>query len=59
MKNIYIERNKLLNKSMELRNIYLSEKYDKKAYDLRETQNEMYQKYKFFDNYIKAKEKIK
>lgn len=54
------ERNKLRERSILLRDVLKDDKTNKnKTNQIYEEQNKIYQKYKFYDNFIKAQEKIK
>lgn len=60
MKDIYLKRNKLREASLNLR----SAKFDTKVkteqgFKLDEVQDKIYKEYKFYDNFLKARNKSK
>lgn len=60
MRDIYLKRNELCKKSIELRTAKFDPLIkDKKTDELIEAQDKIYKKFKFFDNYIKVMNKEK
>ena len=57
MKDAYLEKNKLFRRSLQLNN--LSKDDTKHSYEIKQMQNEVYKKYKFFDGFLKAENKRK
>lgn len=56
--NLRKKRFELARKSKEVNELCFEEK-NKNTNKTKEIQNEIYKKYKFYDNFIKAKEKVK
>ena len=57
-RNLRDERDKLMTKNKYLKSLAKEDKLSyRKKLEIYEIQNEMYRKYKFYDNFIKAKEK--
>ena len=57
MKDAYLEKNKLFRRSLQLNN--LSKDDTKHSFEIKQMQNEVYKKYKFFDGFLKAENKRK
>lgn len=60
--NIRVKRKLLMKESMKLQSMKFEkklEKNDKKKSEIINKQDELYKKFKFYDGFIKAKEKIK
>lgn len=57
MKDVYLEKNKLFRKSLQLNN--LSKDDTGHSFEIKQMQNEVYKKYKFYDEFLKAKNKSK
>lgn len=57
MRDIVLEKNKLFKRSLQLNN--LSKDDGKHSYEIKQMQNEVYKKYKFFDGFLKAENKRK
>ena len=59
MNDLYLKRNKLINDSSHLRTMKFDEDLTKKQIeDLINKENNIYNKYKFYDNYIKCINKM-
>ena len=58
-KSIRNKREQLKKKSTTLQSLYLDIKNSSNYNELRKNQNETYKKWKFYDNFIKAMEKVK
>lgn len=60
MKDILLKRNELKNKSVYLRSVKFSPDIsDEQAKKVAKTQNEIYNKWKFYDKFVKAREEVK
>lgn len=60
MRDILIKRNELKNKSICMRSMRFEPNVKaKKSYEIGEKQNEIYQKWKFYDKFVKAREEAK
>lgn len=57
MRDIVLEKNKLFKRSLQLNN--LSKDDTRHSYEIKQMQNEVYKKYKFFDGFLKAENKRK
>ena len=58
MKDILLKRNKLKENSIRLRTVKFDESVNRDlTFKLNREQDEIYKKYKFYDNFIKANEK--
>ena len=57
MRDLYIEKRKLFKESINLNN--LSKEEGANSFKLKEQQNEVYKKYKFYDEFLKAQNKSK
>lgn len=55
MRELYIEKNKLFKKSLKLNG--LSKDDTKHSREIKQMQNEVYKKYKFYDGFLKAENK--
>lgn len=55
MRELYIEKNKLFKKSLKLNG--LSKDDTKHSHEIKQMQNEVYKKYKFYDGFLKAENK--
>lgn len=58
MRELYQEKEKLFYKSIGLRNYSMQINSDKQRQRVRKQQDEMYKKFKFYEEFIKAKEKV-
>ena len=58
-KSIRTKREELKNKSTTLQSLYLDIENYSNYNELRKNQNETYKKWQFYDNFIKAMEKVK
>ena len=60
MRDILIKRNELKNKSAHLREVRFEPNIKAKiTYEIGEKQNEIYQKWNFYDKFVKAREVVK
>ena len=59
MNDLLRERNKLIQKSAELNGLCFDDRDRSKSYKMKQLQNELYKKYKFYDSYIKAERKVR
>lgn len=59
MKELYQEKEKLFYKSIGLRNYSMQIDSEKQRQRVRKQQDEMYKKFKFYEEFIKANEKSK
>lgn len=57
MRDLILEKRKLFRKSLQLNN--LSKDDTKHSFEIKQMQNEVYKKYKFFDGFLKAQNKRK
>ena len=57
MKDVYLEKNKLFEKSTQLRNLSMID--CKNSVKIKEEQNKAYKKWKFLDGFLKAENKRK
>ena len=57
MRDLVLEKNKLFKESIELND--LSKDEGKQGFEIKKLQNEVYKKYKFYDEFLKAKNKSK
>lgn len=57
MRDLILEKNKLFKESIELND--LSKDEGKQGFEIKKLQNEVYKKYKFYDEFLKAKNKSK
>lgn len=58
MTNIYLKRNELCEKSKQLRSIKFDIKVkNDRSFDINKEQDKVYNKFKFYNEYIKAKNK--
>lgn len=58
MKNLIIKKNKLRNDAMRLREVKFEEKMSREhSMNLNKEQDELWHKYKFYDNLVKAMNK--
>lgn len=59
-KEIRTKRNEYRDKSIKLRQLALQDDVDSEvSYKLREKQDDQYKRFRFFDNFIKASERVK
>lgn len=58
MRELYQEKEKLFRKSIGLRNYSMQIDSEKQRQKVRKQQDEMYRKFKFYNEFIKAKEKV-
>lgn len=58
MNDIESEKRKLMLKSKELNGLCFDDKNKEKSFKLKQLQNEIYKKWKFYDKFIKAERKI-
>ena len=60
MRDILIKRNELKNKSMHLRSMRFEPKVKEEQIDeIARTQNEIYNKWNFYDKFVKARDEVK
>ena len=57
MRDLVLEKNKLFKESIELND--LSKDEGKQGFEIKKLKNEVYKKYKFYDEFLKAKNKSK
>ena len=60
MRDILLKRNELRSKSVHLKSMKFDDKLkDKQSDEISKTQNEIYNKWNFYDKFIKAREGVK
>lgn len=57
MRDLILEKRKLFKKSINLND--LSKDNNKHSFEIKQMQNEVYKKYKFYDGFLKAENKRK
>ena len=57
MRDLILEKRKLFKKSINLNN--LSKEDSKNSFEIKQMQNEVYKKYKFYDEFLKTQNKRK